>query len=99
MNKSKRQLLVEKKQHLINRIEQQRHELSNVSHDWLKVTEPYDRSWQFIISLKPYFVAATGLISLYTLRRPKNVLSLGKKAITAWGIARSIRQTMKLNKK
>ncbi|EKT60015.1 YqjK-like family protein [Providencia sneebia] len=98
MNGNKRQSLIDRKQFLINKIEQQRHELANASNDWLKVTEPYDRSWQFIVSLKPFFVAATGLISLYTLRHPKSVFSLGKKAFSAWGIARSIQRTIKTNK-
>ncbi|WP_272687175.1 YqjK-like family protein [Providencia sp. PROV149] len=99
MNKNKRQSVAEKKQRLIKQIEQQRHQLSMASKEWLEVTEPYDRSWQIFVSFRPIFIAAAGLISIYTLKQPKRIFSLGKKALTTWGLVRSIQNAVNTSKK
>ncbi|EKT58136.1 YqjK-like family protein [Providencia burhodogranariea] len=99
MSKNKRQSLAEKKQQLVTQIEQQRADLTTTSRDWLQVTEPYDRSWQVFVSFKPIFIAAAGLVSVYILRRPKRILSLGEKALTTWGIIRSFQGAVKTSKK
>ncbi|MDV5226547.1 YqjK-like family protein [Providencia rettgeri] len=99
MNKSKRQLLVEKKQRLIDKIDQQRAALSAASDDWLQVTEPYDRTWKVIVTFRPIFMAAAGLLSIYTIKRPKRIFSLGKKALATWGVIRTIRGAVNSNQK
>ncbi|MEX9966985.1 YqjK-like family protein [Providencia stuartii] len=99
MNKSKRLLLVKKKQRLIKQIEQQRSELSAASKDWLQMTEPYDCSWQIFVTFRPIFVAAAGLISLYTIKRPQRIFSLGKKAIAAWSLVRTLQGVVNTGKK
>ncbi|MEX6312897.1 YqjK-like family protein [Providencia manganoxydans] len=62
-----------KKQHLIDKIDQQRAALSAASDDWLQVTEPYDRTWKVIVTFRPIFMAAAGLLSIYTIKRPKRI--------------------------
>ncbi|MCW2257792.1 hypothetical protein M2263_003883 [Providencia alcalifaciens] len=99
MSKNKRQSLVEKKQQLVRQIEQQRTDLTTASRDWLQATEPYDRSWQVFVAFKPIFIAAAGLFSVYILRRPKRILSMGEKALTTWGIIRSFQGAVKTSKK
>ena len=99
MSKNKSQLLTQKKQRLIKEIEQQRRDLSVTSHDWLQATAPYDRAWQTIITFKPIFIAATGLLSLYTLKRPKQFFSLGKKAIATWSLVRTLQGAIKASNK
>ena len=73
MNKNKQQLLVAKKQRLIRRIERQRQELAETSSDWLHTTAPYDRAWQTIMTFRPLVIAATGLLSVYSLRKPQKI--------------------------
>lgn len=99
MSKNKRQSLAEKKQQLVKRIEQQRTDLTSASRDWLQATETYDRSWQVFVAFKPIFIAAAGLFSVYILRRPKRILSLGEKVLTTWGIMRSFQGAVKTSKK
>lgn len=99
MNKSKRQLLTEKKQRLIHKIEQQRAELSIASDDWLQVTEPYDRTWKVIVTFRPVFMAVAGLLSIYTIKRPKRIFSLGKKALATWSVIRTVRGAVNSNHK
>lgn len=99
MSKNKRQPLAAKKQLLVNKIERQRRDLANTSEDWLQVTAPYDRAWKTFITFRPLFIAATGLLSIYSLKKPKRILQLGKKAFTMWGIARTIQSTINTRKK
>ncbi|MGF7483210.1 YqjK-like family protein [Providencia sp. SP181] len=99
MNKNKQQLLVAKKQRLIRRIERQRQELAETSSDWLHTTAPYDRAWQTLMTFRPLVIAATGLLSVYSLRKPQKILLLGRKAITIWGLVRSIQSAIQTSKK
>ncbi|CAG9427171.1 YqjK-like family protein [Providencia alcalifaciens] len=94
MSKSKRQLLAERKQRLVADIEQQRIMLSASKEEWLQATVPYDRAWQTIMTFRPIFIAATGLISILTLKHPNRFISLSKKAIAAWGLVRTLRNSL-----
>lgn len=94
MSKSRQQLLAQRKQQLIRKIEQQRIDLSVSSRDWLHATAPYDRAWQTVIALKPLFIAATGLISIYTIKRPRRIFSLGRKAIATWSLVRTLQNVL-----
>ena len=99
MSKNKQQLLAARKQRLVRRIERQRQELTEASSDWLHTTAPYDRAWQTIITFRPLVIAATGLLSVYSLRKPQKILQLGQKAITIWGLVRSIQSAIQTSKK
>ncbi|EFB72528.1 hypothetical protein GKR50_02330 [Providencia rustigianii] len=94
MSKSKRQLLAEKKLRLVADIEQQRAELSANKQDWLQATAPYDRAWQTLMTFRPIFIAATGLISIISLRHPNRFISLSKKAIATWGLIRTLKSSL-----
>ncbi|KAA1186044.1 YqjK-like family protein [Photorhabdus heterorhabditis] len=59
-----------KKQQLLRDIQQQRLELSNNTQLWKSITEPYDKGWQKLLSLKPYLQLGVSAISLYGLRHP-----------------------------
>ncbi|MGJ3354157.1 YqjK-like family protein [Providencia sp. Je.9.19] len=99
MSKSKNQLLAQRKQRLVKEIEQQRLDLAISSRDWLQATAPYDRAWQTMVTFKPIFIAVTGLISIYTLKRPKQFFSLGKKAIATWSLVRTVQGAIKASNK
>lgn len=99
MSRNKRQSLTEQKQFLIKQIEQQRLALSGATEDWLQATAPYDRSWQILVSFRPMLIAAVGLISVYTLKKPTRIFSLGKKALTTWSLVRSIQAAINSSKK
>ena len=90
---NKNQSLAERKQRLLAEIVQQRIDLSSSSQHWLKVTEPYDRTWQTLVSLRPLLIAGASLLSLYSFRHPKKLVTLGKRAIGTWGIIRTLRST------
>ena len=94
MSKSKRQLLAERKQRLVADIKQQRIMLSASKEEWLQATAPYDRAWQTIMTFRPIVIAATGLISILTLKHPNRFISLSKKAIAAWGLVRTLRNSL-----
>ncbi|KLN97725.1 YqjK-like family protein [Moellerella wisconsensis] len=91
---NKQKILAEKKRQLLQQIEQQRTSLSDTTQHWLKITEPYDRTWQTLISFRPILIAGASLLSLYSLRRPKKLLSWGKRALGAWGIVRTVRNSV-----
>jgi hypothetical protein len=94
MSKSKRQLLAERKSRLISDIEQQRIQLSASKKEWLQATAPYDRAWQTLMTFRPIVIAATGLISIFTLKHPNRFISLSKKAIATWGLIRTLRNSL-----
>lgn len=99
MKPNKQQLLTARKQRLIKKIERQRQALAETSTDWLNTTAPYDRAWQTVMAFRPFVIAATGLLSIYSLRKPRKILLLGQKAITIWGVVRSIQSAIQPSKK
>lgn len=99
MSRNKRQLLAAKKQLLIKRIERQRGDLAASSEDWLRATAPYDRTWKTLVTFRPLFIAATGLLSIYSLKKPQRILQLSKKTLTIWSIARTVQSAIRANKK
>ncbi|CAQ85720.1 MULTISPECIES: YqjK-like family protein [Photorhabdus] len=72
-----------KKQQLLRNIQQQRLELSNNAKLWKNLTEPYDKSWQKLLSLKPYLQLGVSVISLYGLRHPVEFYRLAHHIIQA----------------
>ncbi|MDB6368268.1 MULTISPECIES: YqjK-like family protein [Photorhabdus] len=70
-----------KKQQLLRNIQLQRLELSNNTQLWKSFTEPYDKSWQKLLSLKPYLRPAIHAISLYSLRHPMKFYRLSRHII------------------
>ncbi|TDB51680.1 YqjK-like family protein [Photorhabdus khanii] len=59
-----------KKQQLLKNIQLQRLILSNDTQHWRNITEPYDKGWQKLLSLKPYLLLGASTISSYGLRHP-----------------------------
>lgn len=88
MNNLQRQ----RKQMLVAQINQQRLELSNISQQWLVFTEPVDKLWCGMYSLK--YLAWTGLvvIALAGWRRPARLLRLSRRIFGLWGTVHLIQR-------
>nr|MBO8919043.1 YqjK-like family protein [Proteus mirabilis] len=39
---------------------------------WLEVTAPYDKAWNILTSLKPILLIGASVVSLYSIKHPKN---------------------------
>ncbi|WP_323840065.1 YqjK-like family protein [Photorhabdus africana] len=70
-----------KEQQLMRNIQLQRLELTNNTQLWKNLTEPYDKSWQKLLSLKPYLRPAIHAISLYSLHHPVKFYHLSRHII------------------
>ncbi|WP_230083373.1 YqjK-like family protein [Providencia sp. wls1950] len=46
------------------------------------------------MTFRPIVIAATGLISIFTLKHPNRFISLSKKAIATWGLIRTLRSSL-----
>lgn len=96
MNKQNKQaLLARRKKLLLNKIQQQRSDLGQSTQTWLDVTEPYDKAWRVLVSLKPVLLASASLISLYSIKHPRKIIQLGQRAIGAIGLIRAIQKSFK----
>lgn len=94
MNKTKRQQLADKKQQILADINEQRAELSEASAHWLKKTEPFDRTWHTLLSLRPLLLAGASIISIYSFKHPIKLYQWGRKALGAWGIIKTLQATL-----
>lgn len=96
MNRQNKQaILSRRKKLLLNKIQQQRSDLGQSTQIWLDVTEPYDKAWRILVSLKPAFLVGASFMSLYSIKHPKKIIRLGQRAIGAFGLIRAIQKSFK----
>lgn len=72
-----------KKAQLLQRIEQQRVQLSNECQNWLDSTQTLDNSWQRARRHPLLVSAGVALVAVYALRHPRRLLRKGQWALFA----------------
>lgn len=92
---SKQTILARRKKLLLNKIQQQRTDLGQSTQVWLDVTEPYDKAWRLVVSLKPALLVGASLISLYSIKHPTKIIRWGKRVIGTIGLIRTIQNSFK----
>lgn len=92
---NKRTLLARRKKLLLNKIQQQRSDLGQSTQVWLDVTEPYDKAWKILTSLRPALLVGASLVSLYSVKHPKKIIRWGKRVIGAVGLIRAVQNSFK----
>ncbi|WP_244212871.1 YqjK-like family protein [Proteus hauseri] len=94
---SKNSILARRKKLLLNKIQQQRSDLGQSTQVWLDVTEPYDKAWRILISLKPALLIGASLVSLYSIKHSSKIIQLGRRTLGAIGLIRTIQKSFKKN--
>ncbi|CDG22909.1 conserved protein of unknown function [Xenorhabdus poinarii G6] len=94
MNKSG---LHQRKQRLLNKIQQQRQLLATYGQNWLEVTQPYDKGWQTLVNVKPYLAMGSAMLFLYGLRHPRTFYRGLRHMSRILGIVKVIRNTLYKN--
>lgn len=92
---NKHDVLARRKQLLLNKIQQQRTDLGQSTQTWLVVTEPYDKAWRILVSLKPALLVGASMLSLYSIKHPKKLFRWGKRIIGAAGLLRALQKSFK----
>lgn len=75
-----------KKAQLLQRIEQQRVQLSNECQNWLDSTQTLDNSWQRARRHPLLVSAGVALVAVYALRHPRRLLRKGQALFALRGI-------------
>ncbi|WP_454266945.1 YqjK family protein [Serratia sp. 121840015-1] len=92
-----RELRENRKQQLLQQIAQQRQTLSLLKSDWLRLSEPVDRSWQALYRCRAFIVPGIGITALYALKsKPRRLIIWPRRAVAAWGAMKFIRQRIRL---
>ncbi len=97
MNKSGRHQRKQRKQRLLNKIQQQRQLLAAYGQNWLEVTQPYDKGWQTLVNFKPYLAIGSAMLFLYGLRHPSKFYRGLRHMSRILGIVKVIRNTLYKN--
>ncbi|MBG3014025.1 YqjK-like family protein [Proteus mirabilis] len=92
---NKQAILARRKKLLLNKIQQQRSDLGQSTQIWLDVTEPYDKAWRILVSLKPALLVGASFISLYSIKHPKKIMRLAQRTIGAIGLIRTLQNSFK----
>ncbi|MBD2802897.1 YqjK-like family protein [Xenorhabdus sp. M] len=94
MNKAWHHRQALRKQQLLEEIRQQRQSLSACSQQWMKLTQPYDKGWQALLSFKPYAVIGSGIALIYGLRHPKKLYRWSRQVISFISIIKIVRNAL-----
>lgn len=92
---SKHLVLAQRKKLLLNKIQQQRTDLGLGAQNWLDATEPYDKAWRILASLRPALLVGASLVSIYSIKHPKKLIQWGQRAIGAIGLIRTLQKSFK----
>lgn len=84
----------QRKTELLSQIQQQRLNLSVAKRQWLEVTEPYDKGWNTLVSLRRYFVVAGGVLAIWNVRRPGKMMRLARRGLSVWSTWRVVRTSL-----
>lgn len=84
----------QRKTELLSQIQQQRLNLSVAKRQWLEVTEPYDKGWNTLVSLRRYFVVAGGVLAIWSVRRPGKMMRLARRGLSVWSTWRVVRTSL-----
>lgn len=92
-----RQQQKDRKQQLLQKIEQQRQTLDFLKNDWLKLTAPVDQGWQSLYKWRAFIVPCASIAALYALKsKPRRLLFWPRRALVAWGAIKFVRQRLAL---
>lgn len=92
---SRKEVIARRKRLLLSEIQQQRTDLGYCTQEWLDVTEPYDKAWRILVSLKPLILVGASLASLYSIKHPKKLMRWAKRAIGTFGLVRTLQKSFK----
>ena len=79
------------KAHLLRQIQQQRLDLSASRRDWLDATQPYDRGWSKLVSLRSWFMVASSAMAVVSLRHPRFLVRWARRGVGIWSTWRMVR--------
>lgn len=82
----------ERKQALLQTLEQQRIDIMVDSLRLERAAKPVDATWQQMIRFKKPLYLLGGLVAWKLARKPGRMMQLGKKAIGGYAVAKKIRQ-------
>lgn len=88
---SPRQEREARKAYLLRQIQQQRLDLSASRRDWLDATQPYDRGWSKLVSLRSWFMAASSAMAVVSLRHPRFLVRWARRGVGIWSTWRMVR--------
>lgn len=79
---------------LLNKVQQQRLDLSTARRDWLINTAQYDRGWLTLISLRRYLAIGSSALAIWSIRSPNRILRWAKRGFGVWSTWRMIKSTL-----
>lgn len=79
---------------LLKQIQQQRLDLSASRRDFLLSTAQYDRGWLKFLGMRRYLAIGSGVLALWTVRRPGKLLRLAKRGFGLWSTWRAVKAAL-----
>ena len=88
---SPRQEREERKAYLLRQIQQQRLDMSASRRDWLEATQPYDRGWARLVSLRSWVMVGSSVMAVVSLRHPRFLVRWARRGVGIWSTWRMVR--------
>lgn len=92
---SPRQEREKHKAYLLRQIQQQRLDLSASRRDWLEATQPYDRGWSRLVSLRAWVMVGSSAMAVVSLRHPRFLVRWARRGLGVWSTWRMARNILR----
>ncbi|WP_447863837.1 YqjK-like family protein [Kluyvera sichuanensis] len=85
----------ERKAYLLREIQQQRLDMSASRRDWLEATQPYDRGWDRLVSLRSWVMVGSSVMAVVSLRHPRFLVRWARRGLGVWSTWRMVRNILR----
>lgn len=84
----------ERKARLLNKVNQQRLDLSASRRAWLETTAAYDRGWNTLLNLRAWLLVGSSVLAVRAIQHPNVLVRWGKRGFGAWSAWRLLQSTL-----
>lgn len=88
------ELRARKKDRLLEEIQQQRAEITQLTAHWRIQTAPIDKGYRNLVRYKNVLMGGLGLMMLYNIRSPSKMVRWSRRALNTWQVFRLFRRTI-----
>lgn len=80
---------------LLRQIQQQRLDLAASRRDWLEASQPLDRGWNTLLTLRAWAMVGSSVLAISSVRHPRRLVRWAKRGIGVWSTWRLVKNLLR----
>lgn len=80
---------------LLRQIQQQRLDLAASRRDWLEASQPLDRGWNTLLTLRSWALVGSSALAVWSVRHPRRLVRWAKRGVGVWSTWRLVRNLLR----